>query len=55
MPAKEICNNRLLTIFNFFLVPVNCPAKANGILPYFNENVTTTVLSLNMTVTSLTV
>ena len=57
MPAKREYVNFLnnLCVTTYFLVPVNCPSKAKGILPYFCVNVITTFLSLKMTVMSLMV
>lgn len=57
MPAireyRYLLNNCSVT--TYFFVPVNCPSKSNGILPYFNLNVTATVLSLKITTRSFTV
>ena len=51
MPTKRMRENRfaIFVVTTYFFIPVNDPLKANGMLPYFNIYVTTTVLPLNRT------
>ena len=54
MPAKTDFLKRTFTTA-YFLFPVKDVSMTMGMLPYFNENVTTAVFSLNMMVMSLMV
>lgn len=57
MPTKMVRKKSFInfSVTIYCLMPVKVVVMANGILPYFSENVATTFFSLKITIMSLTV